>query len=58
MYIDNGLKYTVIERTSNPAFQVLWITIHFTNRRDITCGVIYRQHNCPEKFLKNNISTK
>ena len=51
MYIDNGLKYTVAERTSNQAFQALWITIHFANKRDIICGVIYRQHNCPEKFL-------
>ena len=40
MYIDNGLKYTVIERTSNQAFQALWITIHFTNKRDVICGVI------------------
>ena len=23
----------------------------FTNKRDIICGVIYRQHNCPDKFL-------
>ena len=51
MYIDNGLKYTVAERTSNQAFQALWITIHFANKRDLICGVIYRQHNCPEKFL-------
>ena len=51
MYIDNGLKYTVIEKTSNQDFQALWVSIHFTNKRDITCGVIYRQHNCPDKFL-------
>ena len=52
MYIDNCLKFTVIElRTSNEAFQALWITIYLANKRDIICGVIYRQHNCPEKFL-------
>ena len=51
MYIDNGLKYTVIEKTSNQDFQALWVAIHFTNKRDIICGVIYRQHNCPDKFL-------
>ena len=51
MYIDNCLKYTVIVRTSKEAFQALWITIHLVNKRDIICGVIYRQHNCPEKFL-------
>ena len=36
MYIDNGLKYTVIEKNSNQDFQALWVTIHFTNKRDIT----------------------
>ena len=51
MYIDNGLKYTVIEKNSNQDFQALWVTIHFTNKRDIICGVVYRQHNRPEKFL-------
>ena len=47
--IENGLKYTVIERTSNQAFQAMWITIQFTNKRDIICGVIYRQHNGPQR---------
>ena len=51
MYIDKGLKYAVIEKTSNQDFQALWVTFHFTNKRDITCDVIYRQHNGPEKFL-------
>ena len=27
------------------------MAIHFTNKREIICGVIYRQHNCPDKFL-------
>ena len=51
MYLNSSLKYTVIERTSDEAFQALWVTIHFANKSDITCGVIYRQHNSPEKFL-------
>ena len=51
MYIDNSLDYTAIERTSNEAFQALWIDIHAENKADITCGVIYRQHNNPEKLI-------
>ena len=51
MHINNGLKYAVIERTSNQDFQALWVTIHFTNQSDIICGVTYRQHNYPDKFL-------
>ena len=34
------------------AFQALWVEIHFTNAANIICGVIYRQHNSPETFLK------
>ena len=41
----------LLKKTSNQDFQALWVTIHFTNKRDIICGVIYRQHNCPDKFL-------
>ena len=48
MYIDKSLDYTVIERTSNEAFQALWTTIHFSDKSDFICGVIYRQHNSPE----------
>ena len=52
MYIDSDFKYKVLERTSNEAFQALWVEIHFTNAGNIICGVIYRQHNSPETFLK------
>ena len=45
-------KYEVLEKTSNEAFQVLWVEIHFTNAANILCGVICRQHNSPETFLK------
>ena len=50
MYIDSDFKYEVLERTSNEAFQALWVEIHFTNAANIVCGVIYRQHNSPETF--------
>ena len=52
MYIDCDLRYTIIEKSSNEAFQALWIEIHLTNKANIICGVIYRQHNSPEHFQK------
>ena len=52
MYINCDLRYTIIEKSSNEAFQALWIEIHFTNKANIICGVIYRQHNSPEQFQK------
>ena len=52
MYIDCDLRYTIIKKSSNEAFQALWIEIHFTNKANIICGVIYRQHNSPEQFQK------
>ena len=51
MYIDETVKYTVIERTSNEAFQSLWIELQFTKQSDIICGVIYGQRNSAERFL-------
>ena len=53
MYIDSELRYTVLEESSNEAFQALWVEIHQTNAANIICGVLYRQHNSPEQFLKN-----
>ena len=53
MYIDSDFKYEVLKKTSNEAFQALWLEIHFTNAANITYGVIYRQHNSPETFIKN-----
>ena len=52
MYIDSELRYTVLEKSSNEAFQALWVEIHQTNAANIICGVLYRQHNPPEQFLK------
>lgn len=51
MYINEKLAYTVIEKTSEKAFQALWIEILVPNRKNIICGVLYRQHNSPESFL-------
>ena len=52
MYIDCDLRYSIIEKRSNEAFQALWIEIHFKNKTNIICGVIYRQHNSPKQFQK------
>ena len=50
MYIDEELKYTVVEKCSNEAFQALWIEVYLPKNRNIICGVVYRQHNSPERF--------
>ena len=50
LYINDSLKYTVIEKTSEEAFQALWIEIQFSRKSNIICGIIYRQHNSPQRF--------
>ena len=50
MYIRDNLKYTVLEKCSNGAFQALWVETDFPDKSNIICGVIYRQHNSPESF--------
>ena len=52
MYIDEDLNYTVIEKASENAFQALWIEIQFPKQANVICGVVYRQHNSPERFLE------
>ena len=51
MYINKYLQCSVIEKTSNKFFQALWIEIDLAYRRNIICGVVYRQHSCPDNFL-------
>ena len=36
MYIDSELRYTVLEKSSNEAFQALWVEIHQTKAANIT----------------------
>ena len=50
LFVDQSLHYTVLEKTSNEAFQAIWIEISFVNHKNIVCGIIYRQHNSPEYF--------
>ena len=56
MYIKSDLNYTVIQKSSEDAFPALCIEIHLSNRPNIICGIMYRQHNTPERF--RNILTK
>ena len=40
----------ILEKTTNEAFHALWIQISFVNKKNIICGILYRQHNSPERF--------
>ena len=51
MYINEELDYTVLEKTSEEAFQALWIEILVPSKKNIICCVLYRQHNSSERFL-------
>ena len=50
LYINDSLKYTVIEKVSDEAFQSLWIEIQLPQKSNIICAIIYRQHNSPKRF--------
>ena len=50
MFIDESLDYRILEKTSNDAFQVLWTEFSFVNKKNVICGIFYRQHNSPEIF--------
>ena len=50
MFIDESLDYRILEKTSNEAFQVLWTEFSFVNKKNVICGIFYRQHNSPEIF--------
>ena len=51
LFIKESHKFTIIEKTSNEAFQALWIEIHFSQQKNIIIGIIYRQHSSPDSFL-------
>ena len=50
LFVADQSYYTVLEKTSNEAFQAIWIEISFVNHKNIVCGIIYRQHNSPDYF--------
>lgn len=41
IYIDQRFKYTVIEKTSNEAYQALWVELHLPKKANMICGVVY-----------------
>jgi hypothetical protein len=51
MYIDSSLQYKILEKSSNEYYHAFWIEIQSPKNANIICGVIYRQHNSPERFL-------
>ena len=52
LFVDETLSYSVLEKASTESFQALWIEISFVKKKNVICGVLYRQHNSPESFLK------
>ena len=50
LYINDSLKYTVIEKVSDETFKSLWIEIQLPQKSNIIFGIIYRQHNSPKLF--------
>ena len=53
LFIDEKHNYRVLEKTSNTVFQALWIEIYLVKKKNVICGIIYRQHNSPECFLQH-----
>ena len=49
--IKSNFNYSVIKQTYTRAFQALWIEIHVPKKKNIICGIVYRQYNSPENFL-------
>ena len=51
IYIADNINYSVLEKTSNIYFQALWVELDMGDNHSVICGVVYRQHNDPTKFL-------
>ena len=52
LVIDDRHGYSILEKASNEAFQALWVEISFVQKKIIICGIVYWQHNSPERFQK------
>lgn len=44
--------YETLEKTSNKAFHALRIEMPFAKKKNVICGVTYRQHNSPDLFQR------
>jgi len=40
MFIDESLNFCILEKTSNEAFQALWIEISFVKNKNVICGIL------------------
>ena len=40
----------LLKKTSNEAFQALWIEIHSSQKCNIICDIVYRRHNSLQRF--------
>lgn len=40
MFIDESLNFRILEKTSNEAFQALWIEISFVKNKNVICGIL------------------
>ena len=52
MFIDSSLNYEILDKVSTEVFQALWIEIFLAQRKHVIFGIIYRQQNSPDLFLK------
>ena len=50
LFINEKHNYRVLEKISYTAFRALWIEISLAKKKNVICGIIYRQHNSPERF--------
>ena len=50
MFIGESLQYLILGKTSTEAFQPLWVEISFENKKNVICGIPYRQHNSLDRF--------
>ena len=41
----------LLKKSSNEAFERLWLEISFVNHENIVCAIIYHQHNSSDYFL-------
>ena len=51
LFIDDNVKYRIVERVTNSSYQALWIEFQQSNDKKNVCGIVYRQHNDANEFL-------
>ena len=51
LFIDENVKYRIVERVTNSSYQAPWIEFQQSNDKKTMCGIVYRQHNDANEFL-------